>query len=182
MRKSIVYLTLIVLLLTGCARNVDVNINVENSPNPEIDINSIKELDGREKNETENFFSDENDQDLVTKVDYPLLDIYFSEEDKWIILNAVGLYQGNEEFLVISGRDGSFIEWMKEYMRVLTFPVGRGITPDGLILVYKNGKLIKNIPYGDIHIVNKDFEDAFQKVNREDILVPETYELAPKYQ
>lgn len=99
--------------------------------------------------------------------DYPLIDFYFDSNEKWVIVNHCNLFTDKEGFKVI--KNAKLIEHIKEGLYLETFPVGRGITPNGYLYIYKNDILIKSVPYLNYCNVNDQLENAFERISREDV-------------
>lgn len=85
-------------------------------------------------------------QESISRIDYPLIDLYF-EADKTYKLELAE-YSG-EKIKEYSAK-GDFFQFNKEYFSILTFPSGRGTTPDYILSVYEGKKRIKTIDCGMI--------------------------------
>jgi len=107
------------------------------------------------------------DNDILGKIDYPLIDIYFDSNDDWVILKSEKNPVGDTDFYII--KDGSSVEWFKEKMSILTFPVGRGTTEQGNIYVFKNYVLLKETPFLEIYISDDGLNNLFEKATKDEI-------------
>ena len=96
---------------------------------------------------------------------YPLIDIYFDENNQWTVINRENLFTDDESFSII--QNPSLIEMNKEFIILNSFPVGRGTTPSGKLYVYKNSELIKEIPYSKCRITSKILKENFFNVSME---------------
>ena len=108
------------------------------------------------------------EHDTFIKVDYPLIDIYFDTESEWLVIDRTGLFGHQEKFSIIRESQG-LLQFSKEGLRVLTFPAGRGTTPEGYIYVYKNNVLIKEVPYIEIYFENEIIKNAFQQKTKNEV-------------
>lgn len=97
------------------------------------------------------------------KKDYPLLDLYFNKGENCVIVDRC-LVVDKEVIKIIDHPDE--IEYSKDALSVITYPIGRGYTVDASLEVYKDGELVKQIPYYGIEITDKDFSSKFRKVSR----------------
>ena len=109
---------------------------------------------------TDNTFEQHSSQAIR---DYPFVDIYFDKDSDWLIVNRQNLFTDNELFSII--QDAKIIEANKEFFYVNIFPVGRGVTPTGEIYIYRNGELIKSVPYLDFVVLSQMLKDKFKDVN-----------------
>ena len=105
--------------------------------------------------------------DIVGKIDYPLIDINFDNESEWVIINRNNLFTEQETFNV--AQNNNTLQLTKENLSVITFPVGRGTTPNGIIYVYKNGKLVKEVPYIEVMFENESLTESFLKMTKEEV-------------
>jgi len=105
--------------------------------------------------------------DVECKIDYPLIDVYFDNDNDWIVLKSDKITSGNPEFSII--RNASSVEYIKDKISVLTFPVGKGTTEDGNISIFKNGVLFKAVPYIEAYISDENLNNLFEKVSRTEI-------------
>ena len=101
------------------------------------------------------------------KPDYPLIDIVFSEENEWLVVNRENLFTESEKISVID--NVQLLELNKEQIFVTTFPLGRGTTPNGEIYIYKDGELIKSISYFDFEILSDELKTASYSLTKEQI-------------
>ena len=104
---------------------------------------------------------------LISRVTYPLIDIFFDDESDWLVIDRNHLFTENESFNVI--QNSKELQFNKEWLRVLTFPVGRGTTPNGIIYVYKDSKLIREVPYIEVHFGSEELRNAFRQLARNSI-------------
>ena len=105
--------------------------------------------------------ADKIDYPLRTgKIDYPLIDVAFDDETQLVVIIRDGLFTNNEKILI--SQNTQCLQINKENLSVLTFPVGRGTTPLGIVYVFKNGELIREIPYTEIKFENDDIKNGFE--------------------
>ena len=105
--------------------------------------------------------------DIIGKIDYPLIDVYFDNDNDWIILKSDGLVSDNPEFTMI--RDVHSVEHIKDKISILTFPVGHGTTANGTICIFKNEILIKSVPYIESYISDENLSALFETVAEEEV-------------
>ncbi|MDR2578871.1 MAG: hypothetical protein LBC70_08735 [Chitinispirillales bacterium] len=114
----------------------------------------------------------ENADDVLGKIHHPLIDIPFmsatNENSDWLIINHSNLFTDDERFEIIQGR-GAFLHFDTEHLKVITFPRGRGTTPNGVIYVFRNGILIRDVPYWEIYITSTFLTNEFRQVTRVEI-------------
>ncbi|MBO5453058.1 MAG: hypothetical protein J6A69_03730 [Clostridia bacterium] len=106
--------------------------------------------------------------DAISMLDYPLIDIYFDKEYSWDVLIRQNMYAENEAYYILDDRE--ILETNKELLKVLTFPSGRGTTPNGEISVYKNNQLIKTVEYFELDVASEEFKREFTKITSKDVL------------
>lgn len=80
-------------------------------------------------------------QDSISRIDYPLIDLYF-ERDKTYKLELVE-YSG-EAYKEYTAK-GDFFQFNKENFSILTCPSGRGTTPPYILSVYEGKKRLKTL-------------------------------------
>ena len=97
--------------------------------------------------------------------DYPLIDIYFNDDSSWYVIIRENLFEETEKFIV--AKNSTIIEENKEYLKLSTFPIGRGTTPCGELYIYKNGILYKRIPFLKVFFGNKVLEEEFRAQTQE---------------
>lgn len=95
------------------------------------------------------------------RFDYPLLEYYFDERDQWVLVNRVDMF--GKDYCEVC-RDPQALRAARACYRITTDPVGLGVTPTGNIHLYKNGKLIKDIPYDTYDIQDKTIAGNFQQM------------------
>ena len=100
--------------------------------------------------------------DAYGKPDYPLIDIIFEDESAWTIIIQDD-YSGNDNEYIWISQERELLNDNKEHLRLTTFPVGRGTTPNGYIHIYKNADLIKSVPYTELEFGNEKIRDSFFK-------------------
>lgn len=105
-----------------------------------------------------------NMEDSISRIDYPLIDIAFNDGNDWLVLIENGMY-GRVKESYFASDDKEVLQFNKEFLKVETFPAGRGTTPNGSISVYKNGEMIKCVEYFALNYENEDIENAFKKVS-----------------
>lgn len=108
------------------------------------------------------------------RVDYPLIDVHFDSNSDWVVVNhrfEAGLRGDSLEAIEILRKDrgGSLradeFQLMTGYLCVKSFGTGLGITPDGEILIYQNGKLAKAVMYADyVRITDPDLQALFKPI------------------
>ena len=106
-------------------------------------------------------------ENTFIKIDYPLIDIFFTSDDKWLLIDRSKMFTDNEKFNVIE--NSQELEFYKEWIKLFTFPVGRGTTPNGMVYIYKNKDLIKEIPYLEIRLENENVKKSFKKLTIDEI-------------
>ncbi|MDR2207877.1 MAG: hypothetical protein LBE22_02745 [Azoarcus sp.] len=115
--------------------------------------------------------------DVFGKIDYPLIEIIFDTESEWLVIDRSGLFTEHEVFSI--SQSSQDLQFNKEDLRVLTFPEGRGTTPKGIIYVYKDGVLIKRVPYIESHFESDALKDAFQQVTKDEVEIMIKSKLPP---
>ncbi|MBQ4159571.1 MAG: hypothetical protein IJD83_01435 [Clostridia bacterium] len=100
-----------------------------------------------------------NLEGAVIRLDYPLLDLQFSEKDQGVILIN---YKDGDRFYM-STQTQSF-ERCKDVFYVETFAAGKGTTPKCIVSIYKNNVLVKEIPV--MRICFAGLEKDFYSVDR----------------
>lgn len=101
----------------------------------------------------------------MSKVDYPLIDISFDEKSEWLVIVRTDLFTQHEKYNVSQNNEN--LNMNKEGLKILTFPVGRGTTPVGVVYVYQNGKLVKEVPFTEIFFESKILKDTFKNMSKE---------------
>ena len=101
------------------------------------------------------------------KIDYPLIEINFSPGNEWLVIDREALFTEKEIFRII--QNSQYLQLNSESLQVITFPVGRGTTPNGIIYVYKDGILIKEVPYIEAYFESDVLKNAFQQVTKEKV-------------
>lgn len=105
--------------------------------------------------------------ETTKKEDYPLLDVIFDDKSDWVVIIRTDLFTEDEKYYV--SQNAQNLNMNKEYLKLLTFPVGRGTTPFGIVYIYQNKKLIKEVPFIEIYYENTILQDAFKIVSKENI-------------
>ena len=100
------------------------------------------------------------EQSIASLIDYPLADCYFDNSAQWVVINRTNLFSEKENIAIITRAQD--IEHIKESLVLTTFPVGRGTTPEGYLYVYKNGVLVKDVPYLSCTISDPVLQRAFR--------------------
>jgi len=119
-----------------------------------------------EKIGIENSVTFEN-SNVTGKIDYPLIDIDFSIENEWIVINRTELFTEKESLGIIqNARD---LRLNTENLRILTFPLGRGITPNGVIYIYRDGEIVKEVPYIEMHFESEVLKNMFQQKTKMEV-------------
>ena len=86
---------------------------------------------------------------ILCRIDYPLIEFGFARGHEWIVINRPEWERyGDDEMLQVIS-DGQGLQFASNTLSVWAFPNGRGTTPDGVIYVYKDGVLVKEVPYID---------------------------------
>lgn len=80
-------------------------------------------------------------QGSISRIDYPLIDVYF-EHDKSYTLE-LAKFDGEKEKEYTA--EGDFFQYNKENFSIITIPSGLGTTPDYVLSVYEGKKRIKII-------------------------------------
>lgn len=82
------------------------------------------------------------ENDSISRIDYPLIDIYFEREKAYKII----ITQWEDGTIYKKYEDkGVFFQSNKEFFSIDTFPSGRGSTPVYLLDIYESDKCIKHI-------------------------------------
>lgn len=81
-------------------------------------------------------------QESISRIDYPLIDIYFESDKTYKV--TVTEYMTNTVVKEYSDK-GEFFEFNKEYFSILTVPSGRGTTPEYMLDIYEGEKRIKTL-------------------------------------
>jgi hypothetical protein len=105
--------------------------------------------------------------DVFGRVDYPLVDIFFDSESKWLVIDRSSLLTDSEKFKI--SQDSLDLQFNKECLKLVTFPVGRGTTPMGIVYVYKDEILVREIPYIEAYYKNEGIEKAFRPAEKSEI-------------
>ena len=122
--------------------------------------------EAKNKNEAQIVYVGDNEANLGI-IDYPLIEISFiqNEEDEWLIIDRsdpfvdFGEEVKKEKVNMLHIKDyeeARALNHSKGALKVVTFPTGLGTTPEGVIYVYKNEVLIKEVPYLKIEFGNKE--------------------------
>jgi hypothetical protein len=117
---------------------------------PEVIYESKKQTNEQlEKDEEEDVKL--NKQSSVSRIDYPLIDIYFDKNMKYkIIVKKFGDKKIYKEYT----DTGDFFQYNKEKYSIVTIPSGRGITPEYILSVYEGDDCVKTI---DCMMIRTDF-------------------------
>jgi hypothetical protein len=113
----------------------------------------------------------------VFRVDYPLIEIGFINECEWLLIDRANLFTSQEKYSII--QQNKELQFGKEWLWVLTFPSARGITPKGVVYIYKDGILIKEVPYYEVYCESESLKNAFQEVTKAKIEEMINKELPP---
>ncbi|MCL2801596.1 MAG: hypothetical protein FWD28_07560 [Treponema sp.] len=103
--------------------------------------------------------------DVLGKINYPLIDIYFNLDDNWNVIIRTNLFSESEKFFIL--RDALILHFNTAKIRVLTFPAGRGTTPEGVLYVYKGKELIREVQFFEIYIDDTAIENEFIQLPKE---------------
>ena len=96
---------------------------------------------------------------LTLKVDYPLIEYYFDDDSEWLLVIRKRIFSKEEKFIIIDNSE--VLEMNKEHLELITFPIGRGTTPSGIVYLYKNKKLIKEVPFTKYNVDNSYLNSQF---------------------
>jgi hypothetical protein len=121
-----------------------------------LNRNVLSEKSSKDISAEESTVAEEND--FLKYIDYPLLDEYFLGNDDWIFV----IDDGTEDDKCKVITDKNVLETVKTEIVLNTFPVGRGTSPEGRVCLYRNGELIKNVPYIKITYTIEDFFEKTQ--------------------
>jgi hypothetical protein len=114
----------------------------------------------------------------IGKIDYPLIEVAFGNGSEWLVIDLpIILY---EQANIKTSQNSALLDFYKDKLRVLTFPVGRGTTPNGIICIYKNGMLIKYVPYLEIYFDSNELENSFQSLPKDEVEALIIDELPPR--
>lgn len=107
--------------------------------------------------------------DTWTKIDYPLIEYYFDDDSEWLIVitDLQNLSKNDGIFKIIKCPQD--LRYCTQNLYVTTFPVGRGTTPNGEIIIYRNGDLAKRVQYLDYRITSQVIQDRIEEVNKEEL-------------
>ena len=113
-------------------------------------------------------YTKENINDTISRIDFPLIDLYFDEENEWLLVECQHSL-GDEKYRIVA--DAHILNWNKEFLSVSTFPTGRGTTPIGFLDIYKNGKRYKRVEYGSdgVSIYSEELAKAFEPIAKEEL-------------
>ena len=131
--KKVIYLLVsitITFIFTSCKSNNNEIVGIQDMGTPKIQYLT---------NEPE--YPD----DVIGRIDYPLIEIYFNRNDVNLVILYENIFTSNKQVKILLDSDA--MENIKGNFHVLTFPAGRGTTPDSIIYVYKNGELIKYVEF-----------------------------------
>ena len=103
----------------------------------------------------------------ISKVDYPLIDIIFENKSEWLVIIRTELFTEHEQYYIAHNTEN--LDMNKEGLMISTFPVGRGTTPNGVVYVYQNKELFKEVPFIEISFENVILKRAFKNIAKEDI-------------
>ena len=109
----------------------------------------------------------DNPNETLTKDDYPLIEMSITSNDEWFVIIRSDLFSKDEKFAVCD--DEECLSFNKENLVISTFPVGRGTTPNGVVYIYRNNELVKQIPFIEVRFENNIFKDEFENAKKEDI-------------
>ena len=104
---------------------------------------------------------------FLTRIDYPLIDVSFDENSDWLVINRTDLFTEKEKFYI--SQNVHDLQMNKEYLKTLTFPIGKGTTPTGIIYVYQDGQLFKEIPYIEMSYETETIKKSFKHIAKDDI-------------
>lgn len=147
--KKIFILLLALILLTGCGEVTDMTVGLSEHPGEGIPLYT-------------------EDDSILSRYDYPLLDVAFTDGASWAVIIQTDLWNEGGETVFLS-QNAAELSLVQEYIRVLTFPVGRGTTPEGCLSIYKEKELIKEVPFINIEFADASIRELFYKTTREDI-------------
>ena len=108
-----------------------------------------------------------NENTLISRVDYPLIDISFDDKSDWLVIIRTDLFTEYEKYYI--SQNAKRLQMNKEGLMIRTFPIGRGTTPSGVVYVYQNKELIKEVPFIELSFDNVILKSAFKHIIREDI-------------
>ncbi|MHB9023987.1 MAG: hypothetical protein ACYC7E_07385 [Armatimonadota bacterium] len=100
--------------------------------------------------------------------DYPLIDVYLDPQYKWTLVIRDLKDVKNGTCRIITGTDD--LEYHSEDLSVLTFPAGRGTTPDGCLYLYRDKTLIKDVQFvDDVKISSKSLLEVILSVSYDQV-------------
>ena len=108
-----------------------------------------------------------NSNEVLIKADYPLIEMPITSNDEWFVIIRSDLFSENEKFAVCDNEE--CLNFNKENLMISTFPAGRGTTPNGVVYIYRNNELVKQIPFIEVFFENNIFKDEFENAKQEDI-------------
>ena len=105
--------------------------------------------------------------EVNSHTDYPLIDVLFDDESQWTVILKEDIQSENKKFYVC--KDSEVLEQNKHGLKLSAIPVGRGTTPDGILYIYKNDKLIKVVHYYDSYFESGVFKEHFKTAAPEEL-------------
>ena len=111
--------------------------------------------------ETEEEVESSIENNFIGRIDFPIVDIYFHEEDTWLFV----IYSlTDDSYKIIDDRE--LLQRNKEFISITTFPIGRGTTPSDIISIYKNGDLYKDVQGWEIKFYSKELSKAVKDITK----------------
>ncbi|MCL2529586.1 MAG: hypothetical protein FWE41_04565 [Coriobacteriia bacterium] len=108
------------------------------------------------------------ESNTITSIDYPLIDVSFTPENEWLVVVRTELFEDVESFLIAQNRGA--LHFNSDQLLVSTFPLGRGTTPTGIVYVYRDGALIKEVAFFEFFFENDTIRDAFYEATQAEII------------
>ncbi len=100
-----------------------------------------------------------NELEQYVFLDYPLIEICFSETDNWSLVVFENVYDTNSKIYINSNENS--LNFNKEKLVVNTYPAGRGTTPNHLILLLKNDIVVKEVFCLEYNLYDLEFFNDF---------------------
>lgn len=96
----------------------------------------------KQEEEDETLDAELNEQQSISRIDYPFIDLYFESNKTYqITLTEYGTNTIVKEY----SDKGDFFQFNKEYFSILTVPSGLGTTPEYVLSIYEGEKRIKSM-------------------------------------
>lgn len=113
-------------------------------------------------------------EEVYGVIDYPLLDIPIRYNDSNIVMIVVNNVMQSDKSEYFFTDDKQILESMQLTFNVISFPVGRGTTPDSMVYIYRDNILIREIPFLGKYINAEKFDmESLSKLDIETRIMQE---------